>query len=188
MLCDVNITREAVMKEIDKLKKTKSPGPDDIYPRVLKETKDIISEPLANIFRKSVDTGIVPTKWKKANVVPIFKKGDKSVMSNYRPISLTSIVGKLLESIIAKTIRSHLEKHNLIKFLSASHFPSPFIYSPRFLSSPTSPARLSSFPYSLSSPSPLSSYTHTNTPGHRLTAASPRPATLPVYLLTIIAT
>ncbi len=65
MLCDVSITREAVTKKIDKLKKTKSPGPDDMYPRVLKETKDIISEPLTNIFRKSVDTGIVPTEWKK---------------------------------------------------------------------------------------------------------------------------
>ena len=115
MLCDFNITKETVMKEIDKLKKTKSPGPDDIFPRVLKEARDVVSEPLANIFRKSLDTGVVPSIWKKANVVPIFKKGDKTDMSNYRPISLTSVVGKLFESIIAKNIRDHLDKHNLIK-------------------------------------------------------------------------
>ena len=52
--------------------------------------------------------------WKQANVVPIFKKGDRASASNYRPISLTPVVGKFLESIIADSIRSHLEKSKLI--------------------------------------------------------------------------
>ena len=97
-----------------RLKKFKSTGPDKVYPRVLKECKEIISEPLASVFRKSLDTGEVPLMWRQANVVPIFKKGDKTVASNYRPVSLTSVVGKIMESIITKNIREHLDKHNLI--------------------------------------------------------------------------
>ena len=66
------------------------------------------------LFNQSLNEGVVPDSWKTANVVPVFKKGDRSIASNYRPISLTSLVGKLLETIIAKKIRHHLEKHNLI--------------------------------------------------------------------------
>ena len=60
------------------------------------------------IFRKSLDTGVVPRLWRQANVVPIFKKREKAESSNYRPISLTSVVGKMLEATIARAIRKHL--------------------------------------------------------------------------------
>ncbi len=63
-LSDVGISREIVRKEIDRLKKTKSPGPDDIFPRTLKECKEELSEPIAKIFRKSLDTGVVPKLWR----------------------------------------------------------------------------------------------------------------------------
>ena len=114
-LSDTGISREIVRKEIDRLKKTKSPGPDNIFPRILKECKEELSEPLTKIFRKSLDTGVVPRLWRQANVVPIFKKGDKAESSNYRPISLTSVVGKMLEAIIARAIRKHLDDHKLIR-------------------------------------------------------------------------
>ena len=56
----------------------------------------MIKESLINIFRKSVDLGEISSMWRKANVVPNFKKGDRAIISYYRPVSLTSIVGKLL--------------------------------------------------------------------------------------------
>ena len=88
-LSEIVISREVVSKEIDKLKKIKNPGPDDIFPRILKECREELVEPIAMIFRKSLDIGVVPRLWRQANVVPIFKKGDKAKSSNYRPISLT---------------------------------------------------------------------------------------------------
>ena len=113
-LRDIVIDAGIVRKELDRLKSSKSPGVDEIYPRILKECKEVLSSPLANVFRESVDNGIVPDLWKQANVVPIFKKGDRAIMTNYRPISLTSVVGKMLESIIASNIREHLETYKLI--------------------------------------------------------------------------
>ena len=74
------------------MKPQKSPGPDEIYARVLKECKSEVSSKLNVIFNKSLENGDVPEAWKLANVVPIFKKGNRTVTSNYRPISLTSTV------------------------------------------------------------------------------------------------
>ena len=85
----VDITEEDVMCVIDKLKMCKSPGPDKIYPRILKEVKEEICKPLCQIFNLSLQTGKVVSKWKLANVAPLFKKGDQSNPGNYRPISLT---------------------------------------------------------------------------------------------------
>merc|ERR1712035_37560 len=85
-----------------------------MYPRFLKECKYEISVTLTDIFNRSVATGKVPRLWRQANVVPVFKKGGEGEVSSYRPISLTSVVRKMLESIIAKNIRKHLELHNLI--------------------------------------------------------------------------
>ena len=76
-------------REIDKLKEFKSPGPDEVYPRVLKECKDVVSESLAALFRMSLESGEVPIMWREANVVPIFKKRYKTLTSNYKPVSLT---------------------------------------------------------------------------------------------------
>ena len=54
-LIDVEVTRELVVREIDKMRKFKSPGPDEVYPRIIKECKEVVSQPLVNIFRKSVE-------------------------------------------------------------------------------------------------------------------------------------
>ena len=111
----VDITEEDVMRVIDKLKICKSPGPDKIYPRILKEVKEAISKPLCAIFNSSLQTGKVVSEWKLANVTPLFKKRDKSNPGNYRPISLTSVVCKLMESILRDKIVEFLEKNNIIR-------------------------------------------------------------------------
>ena len=113
-LFPVDITEEDVTRVIDKLKICKSPRPDKIYPRTLKEIKEAICKPLCKIFNLSLQTGKVVSEWKLANVTPLFKKRDKSNPGNYRPISLTSVVCKLLESILRDKIVEFLEKNNII--------------------------------------------------------------------------
>ena len=78
----------------------KSTGPDNIPAKFLKETAVQISPALSLIFQASINQGILPSDWKEANVVPIHKKGQRSVAANYRPVSLTSICCKILEHII----------------------------------------------------------------------------------------
>uniref|UniRef100_A0A670IGU3 Reverse transcriptase domain-containing protein n=1 Tax=Podarcis muralis TaxID=64176 RepID=A0A670IGU3_PODMU len=108
------ITKEIVQEYLASLDVFKSPGPDELHPRVLKELTEVISEPLAVIFENSWRTGKVPADWRKANVVPIFKKGKREDPNNYRPVSLTSIPGKILEQIIKQTVCEHLERNAVI--------------------------------------------------------------------------
>jgi hypothetical protein len=71
------------------------------------------------LFNLSLSKSEFPTKWKTASVIPLFKKGDKSSISNYRPISLLSAVGKVFESIVFKEVFNHLMSNNLLyKFQS----------------------------------------------------------------------
>ncbi|CAJ0955931.1 unnamed protein product [Ranitomeya imitator] len=80
-----NLTQEEVRNRLNKIKIDKSPGPDGIHPRVLRELSNVIDKPLFLIFRDSIATGSVLQDWRIANVVPIFKKGSKSEPGNYRP-------------------------------------------------------------------------------------------------------
>ena len=114
-LNSIIITESEVSNCIDKLKTNKSPGPDTISPRVLKEAKNEFTKPLTTFFNKSLQSGIIPEEWKLANVTPIFKKGNKSQASNYRPISLTSVVCKMLETLIRDKLVNHLEENKLLR-------------------------------------------------------------------------
>ena len=114
ILRTIEVQEHEIVKYIDKIKVNKAPGPDAIYPIVLKELKSVIAKPLAYIFNQSLRSGVIPEDFKIANVTPIFKKGDKTKASNYRPISLTSIAGKIQESIIRDRIVNHIEEFNLI--------------------------------------------------------------------------
>ena len=89
-------------------------GPDGVNPRVLRECADALTEPLTTIFKHSLQTETVPTDWKRGHITPIFKKGVKTNPLNYRPISLTSIVCKILEKLIRLSIIEHLETNNLL--------------------------------------------------------------------------
>ena len=115
VLSNISITESDVLKCIDKLKVNKSPGPDTISPRVLKEAKCELVKPLTLLFNTSMQSGSMPDDWKLANVTPIFKKGSKALPSNYRPISLTSVVCKMLETLIRDKLVSHLEENYLLK-------------------------------------------------------------------------
>ena len=92
-LFEIDIDKDSVLKKLQNLKETKAPGPDCLYPRLLKEVCNEIAlhVHLAQIFRKSLDEGIVVGDWKMANVMPLHKKGKADMVENYRPISLTSV-------------------------------------------------------------------------------------------------
>ena len=113
VLDDIKIDEEMVKKKLKKLKKNKSPGPDNIHPRVLNELADSISYPLSIIFETSLKNKALPDEWKHANVCAIFKKGKKTLPNNYRPVSLTSVVCKVMESIIRDGIVDHMTRNNL---------------------------------------------------------------------------
>ena len=80
----------------------------------LRHTASHISTVLSHIFQQSIDTGEVQTDWRLANIAPIFKKGDRSKPSNYRPVSLTSILSKVLEHIVFNQVMDHLDKHKIL--------------------------------------------------------------------------
>ena len=108
------ITPEVLANKINNMKDNKSPGVDGIAPKILKETVEQISKPLAHVFNMSLREGSVPLEWKEANIIPLFKKGSRNKSVNYRPVSLTSVICKLLESIIRDHIMDFLIKHKLI--------------------------------------------------------------------------
>jgi hypothetical protein len=96
---------EMVLKQLNSLKIDKSPGPDELHPRLLKELAKSLTKPFGIIFNQSLRLKMIPKEWKKATISAIFKKGNRSMAGNYRPVSLTSAVCKLLEKIIREHIR-----------------------------------------------------------------------------------
>ena len=113
-LTDIDISVDQVKNLMKNLKAQSAAGPDGIHPRVLRECADVLSMPIAIIFEHSLRAGILPTDWKKGNITPIFKKGSKTDPLNYRPISLTSVVCKILEKLIRCSIMEHLEENHLL--------------------------------------------------------------------------
>lgn len=109
---DLIITPEGIESAINRLSINSAPGPDGICPKILKMTKPIIYLIFAALFQQSLDTGIVPDDWNIGCITPIYKSGDRSMPSNNRPISLTSIPGKLLEHIISSAVMKYLSKNN----------------------------------------------------------------------------
>ena len=111
---EIKVTEENVQEELQSLNEEKAPGPDDISPYLLKKCAKQLAYPLMLIFVKSLEEGQLPEQWKRASVVPIFKAGSKKSPNNYRPVSLTSQVCKVLERIIKKHVTKHLLDNNLI--------------------------------------------------------------------------
>ncbi|KFV83713.1 hypothetical protein N308_06050, partial [Struthio camelus australis] len=108
------VEEDQVRDLLSKLDIHKSMGPGGMHPQVLRELADAIARPLSIIFERSWRAGEVPEDWKKANVTPVFKKGKKEEPGNYRPVSLTSIPGKVMEQLILEVITKHLEDKKVI--------------------------------------------------------------------------
>ncbi|GAB0207550.1 mitochondrial enolase superfamily member 1 [Grus japonensis] len=108
------IEEDQVGEHLGKLDTHKSMGPDGMHPRVLRELADVIARPLSIIFERSWRTGEVPEDWRKGNVTPVFRKGKKEDPGNYRPVSLTSIPGKVMEQLILGVISKHVEEKKVI--------------------------------------------------------------------------
>ena len=113
-LSDIEISAESVERKLLGLNPYSAPGPDSIHPQVLREARHILSTPLSILYHKSLDTGSVPHAWKLGRLVPIFKKGDKKEPSNYRPVSLTSVTCKVIESLIRDRLLQHLQDNDLL--------------------------------------------------------------------------
>ncbi|KAK4806195.1 hypothetical protein QYF61_001118 [Mycteria americana] len=109
------VDTEIVRDQLYQLNVHKSMGPDGIHPRVLKELADVMAGPLLIIYQRSWESGEVPADWKLATVIPIYKKGVREDPGNYRPVSLTSVPGKIMEKIILGTTERHLKNNAIIR-------------------------------------------------------------------------
>ena len=113
-LLDIVIKKDMMQKELEELNSNNSQGPDEIHLRLLKELCAVIAEPLAKLFQNSLVQGVVRNDWREANFTALFKKGSKSASQIYRPVSLTSVICKQMESLIKDEIINHLIIFKLI--------------------------------------------------------------------------
>ena len=111
---DLKISVNGIIELLQGLKPDKAPGPDQIRPLLLQKLCLEIAPILQVIFSKSLEEGSLPSEWLKANVSPIFKKGEKSDPANYRPISLTCILCKIFEHIVASNVVKHLDVNQIL--------------------------------------------------------------------------
>ena len=111
---EIDIHVNGVAKLLRGIKAHKATGPDVNPARLLKEAVDQLASIMTIIYRASLQQATVPEEWKKAKVVPIFKKGDHSAASNYRPVSLTSIVSKVMEHITSSQVMRHLDINDVL--------------------------------------------------------------------------
>ena len=110
----VNFEKEEIERALGRLKTFKAAGPDGIHPRLVRTIATAISQPVTDLFNQSLNDCEIPQDWKEAIVVPIHKNGDPRSVSNYRPVSLTSIIAKVMERSIRDKICRYLMQHDLI--------------------------------------------------------------------------
>ena len=105
----IECTIEEVEKLLSYLKPSKSPGPDMIHPRIFNECATSLAPSLCYLFNQSFSSGIIPNDWKLANITRIYKKGKRDIRESFRPVSLTSVISKISETIV---------RNRIIEFLS----------------------------------------------------------------------
>ena len=111
---NIAISEAGVVKLLKNLNAHKAGGPDNIKPTVLKELADELAPILTTIFRISLESGTIPSDWKKARITLAFIKGKIYLQSNYRSISLTCVCCKIMEHIVTSHIMSHAERNKIL--------------------------------------------------------------------------
>ena len=122
-LAEIKISKQEIQDIIKNLDPKKAKGPDNISHTVLSLAPVELSVPLEILFNRSLSEGCFPNIWKLAHVIPIFKKGDKSQPSNYRPISLLSCVGKVFERVVFKHMYNYLHTNKLLYKFQSGFIP-----------------------------------------------------------------
>ena len=120
-LYSLSFSESEVLKVLKGLDIAKATGPDGISNRLLKLTADSICRPLCTIFNKCMEHGKFPTLWKKAHVSPIFKANDRQNHTNYRPISLLSNIGKILERLVFMKLYDYCKSHGLLTWRNSAY-------------------------------------------------------------------
>ena len=111
----IEITKEDIRKRILKLNTNKSPGPDNMHLRAVKELAFVIVDPFYFVFDLSLKTGRVPSAWKLGSICAIYKnKGSRNSVENYRRITLSSIACKILETIIGDSVMTYLMANKIL--------------------------------------------------------------------------
>ena len=111
---DISITVPGIQKLLYNLKEHKAAKPNYISPKILKHLANVIAPILTIIYTKSYKTGEIPSDWRNANVIPAYKKGNKTEASNYRPISLNCIACEFLEHILTGNIMHHANQNSIL--------------------------------------------------------------------------
>ena len=107
------ISEEAVMEVLNNIKQKLSCGHDGISSRLLKASTNVICKPLTLIINQTLISGIFPDTLKIAKIIPLFKKGDRTLLENHRPISILPAISNKFERIMFNQIHSHFSTHNL---------------------------------------------------------------------------
>ena len=111
---DISLTAENIKKKLEQLDIHKAAGPDQIPCLILKKFSDLLTPILLRIFRRSYEESRVPLQMKEALIVPLHKSGSKLLTNNYRPVSLTPIIAKVLESLMYDALLSHVEDNDIL--------------------------------------------------------------------------
>lgn len=109
LICILNVENDDILKAVKKLRNVNSVGPDEIPVYLVKGCIEYLVDPLRSIFSSSLRQSVFPNRWKLAKVCPIYKQGEKSQISNYRPVSLLSVFSKVFESVIYDKIYPGVE-------------------------------------------------------------------------------
>ena len=104
----------SVRNKLLRLKENKAGGPDKLKPIFLQKLAPMIAQPLSWLYKQSFLMNFIPSIWKQAHIIPIFKRGDSSLVDNYRPVALTCTLCKVMESCIKDELMSYLLKHKFI--------------------------------------------------------------------------